>query len=129
MRGILSVGVAVAAILAATPAQAFGLRTHLYIADQVWADVQDDCQVGFSRYSAPRRQQPRARPTTRRRQQAPPQIPSVCDATQTYVYRSIDDRWICCIQSSRWHRHLKLSECSRYVPRRSAARYTAGFRP
>ena len=35
-----------AALACATPADAFGLRTHLYIADQVWQDLAD-CRVGI----------------------------------------------------------------------------------
>ena len=41
-RLLLAAGAALA--VAATPAGAFGLRTHLYIADQVWQDLAD-CRV------------------------------------------------------------------------------------
>lgn len=44
MRSMLALGVATAALMAATPGEAFGLRTHLYIAEQVLADL-DDCIV------------------------------------------------------------------------------------
>jgi len=40
----LLAGAATTAAAIATPAQAFGLRTHLYIADQVWQDL-SDCRV------------------------------------------------------------------------------------
>ncbi|WP_374598840.1 zinc dependent phospholipase C family protein [Brevundimonas sp.] len=53
MRAILAVGVTIAALSAATPGHAFGLRTHLYIADQVWQDVNQDCLVGVGGRSAP----------------------------------------------------------------------------
>lgn len=48
MRAILSAGLAMVASMAATPTEAFGLRTHLYIADQVWDDLQGDCRVGLA---------------------------------------------------------------------------------
>jgi hypothetical protein len=43
-RLLLLAGAAVMAVAGAAPAQAFGLRTHLYIADQVWQDL-GDCRV------------------------------------------------------------------------------------
>jgi Zinc dependent phospholipase C len=43
-RLLLLAGAAGAAAAIATPVQAFGLRTHLYIADQVWQDL-SDCRV------------------------------------------------------------------------------------
>jgi len=45
-RLLLLAGAALAATAAATPARAFGLRTHLYIADQVWQDLAD-CRVSI----------------------------------------------------------------------------------
>jgi hypothetical protein len=42
----LLAGAALAAVAGASPAGAFGLRTHLYIADQVWQDLAD-CRVAI----------------------------------------------------------------------------------
>jgi hypothetical protein len=43
---VLAAGAACAAMLAAAPAQAFGLRTHLYIADQIHQDLAD-CRLSL----------------------------------------------------------------------------------
>lgn len=51
-RSILALGVATAALVAATPGEAFGLRTHLYIAEQVLADV-EDCVINLGGRTAP----------------------------------------------------------------------------
>lgn len=45
-RLLLLAGAAIAAVASATPAHAFGLRAHLYIADQVWQDLAD-CSVSI----------------------------------------------------------------------------------
>jgi len=45
-RLLLLAGAAVGAAALATPARAFGLRTHLYIAEQVWQDL-TDCRVSI----------------------------------------------------------------------------------
>jgi len=45
-RLLLMAGAALMAAAGATPARAFGLRTHLYIADQVWQDLAD-CRVSI----------------------------------------------------------------------------------
>jgi hypothetical protein len=44
-RLLLLAGAAISAV-GATPARAFGLRTHLYIAEQVWQDL-SDCRVSI----------------------------------------------------------------------------------
>ena len=45
-RLLLLAGAALLGTVGATPAQAFGLRAHLYIAEQVWQDL-SDCRVAI----------------------------------------------------------------------------------